>query len=443
MSTSRSSSRSSSATVASEPLRTLRNLYPQAARAFLNRSPSVPMYLEKAFVLLSPVDEHDSAREGAALVQQRIKWDVLRLTWEANVYPLTGASNGITVGKGKGKEKENGHAMSNGNGMPQPNGEMDLLALPPAVLLPAIHARSLVLFTPPAHKASSLHLPSEVILALTLFAVKLGMYSVARDWVELWWLVRGSADVDDDDEIKGRRKIRESMVLRVFPGMKDWESAHTWATGELEGVVQEELLTSLDTLKVQAAQEELTQSRLAASAYGTSRISLPPSPAPTSSRGTPARSPSRTPPPRPSSPASSSSSTATHSTHTATPATPRPARAGLTLTPTGTVRGSLQPSDTNTVVPLPLSAPPIPQATPRPPNLYQVLLKQMKQSFSSVGWLFVVLIPLLALVLRLRATRTRARRSVATGGPNVARGAMQWLWKAVVDAVDMAGRGLV
>ncbi|KZO89886.1 hypothetical protein CALVIDRAFT_491251 [Calocera viscosa TUFC12733] len=213
MPTSRSSSRSSSATISSEPLRTLRNLYTQAARAFLNRSPSVTTYIEQAFALLPHPDEHDSVRESGPLEQQRIKWDVLRLTWEASVYPSNGAMDHQT--------------------------DMNLLTLPPAVLLPALHARSLVLFTPSNLKASSSHLPAEVLLALMLFAVKLGMYGVARDWAETWWVARGAADPDGEDEIKGRRKIREAMVLRVLPGLADWESAGGWAEGEPDVSLQE------------------------------------------------------------------------------------------------------------------------------------------------------------------------------------------------------------
>ncbi|KZT57641.1 hypothetical protein CALCODRAFT_272182 [Calocera cornea HHB12733] len=236
---SRSSSRSSSANINSEPLRSLRNLYRQAARAFLSRSPSVATYLEKAFALLPAPDDHDSARESAALEQQRIKWDVLRLTWEASIYPTHGLVNGCANGKGKGKERENGHGISNGDGKVEAHADMDLLALPPATLLPALHARSLVLFTPSTLKASSSHLPAEVLLALVLFAVKLGMYPVARDWVELWWVVRGSADPEGEDEIKGRRKIRDTMALRVLPGMRDWESARGWAEGEQDLELQE------------------------------------------------------------------------------------------------------------------------------------------------------------------------------------------------------------
>ncbi|KZO90685.1 hypothetical protein CALVIDRAFT_568842 [Calocera viscosa TUFC12733] len=230
--------------------------------------------------------------------------------------------------------------MANGNGKMDHETDMNLLALPPAVLLPALHARSLLLFTPSNLKASSSHLPAEVLLALILFAVKLGMYGVARDWAEIWWIARGAADPDGEDEIKGRRKIREAMVLRLLPGLTDWESASGWAEGEPDVLLQE-------------------------------------------------------------------------------------------------------PSDTNTAMTIPPSAPPIVQGTPRPPNILRALLRQMRESFSPVAWLFVIILPLIAIVIRLRGARVRARRIAAPGGTGVVGGAMEWLWKAVVDAVDMAGRGLV
>jgi len=142
----------------------------------------------------------------------------LRLTWEASVYPLSGGINGVVIREGKGKERETGHAMANGNGMA--DAEMDLLTLPPSFCLDCMLDR---LFS--SHPRPSKHPP------LTFQPIRRqARHLLGREGLDRVVVGRErSADLEDEDERKGRRKIRESTVLRIFPGMKDWESARVWA----------------------------------------------------------------------------------------------------------------------------------------------------------------------------------------------------------------------
>ncbi|KAH9949997.1 hypothetical protein B0H21DRAFT_819691 [Amylocystis lapponica] len=256
----KASSTSSSSTVV-----TLRSLYPRAARAFLQRNVCLThSLLTSAFSIIQPPESYvpDS------VASHRRKWDILRITFETTLYASPPPS----------QNPEDLPASLRAN-----------LMLSPEPLIATLHNRSLQLFTPsfPAQKPTSAFLPAQILVTLVLASLKLECTTVGRSMIEDWLARRSQEDSPDDRD--GYAKVLELYCLYVLPRLEEWDYAEEFLQyeRELSSHTRKYIQSSLHNLHLQAMSTQRVPSP---------RIASPsiPSPSPQSSRSV---SPSRLSPP--------------------------------------------------------------------------------------------------------------------------------------------------
>jgi hypothetical protein len=186
---------------------TIRPLYNRATRAFLHRDTRLThTLLEAAFAILHP--PLTSALD--SFVDDRRKWDILRITLESTVY----ASN-----------------PSQAEQAVLPDSLKTNLSETPHVLISKLYNRSLSLFTPADSVVSSLnpaYLPSQVLATLVLASLKVECPDFGRIMIEDWLARRDPAVVTLDDESEhesGYSKILDLYCLHVLPKLQQWDYA--------------------------------------------------------------------------------------------------------------------------------------------------------------------------------------------------------------------------
>ncbi|KAK2465801.1 hypothetical protein APHAL10511_002345 [Amanita phalloides] len=261
---------------------TLRSLYGRATRAFLHRDISLThSLLQSAFsIIQAPSTRPD------ALVEQRCKWDILRITFETIIYSSPPSKQSTL-----------------------PEDLKQVLLESPRVLLNLMYTRSLKLFTPPdgtprraVHSAA--FLPPQVCITLVYSSIKLDCYDSAQSIIEEWLARRDPLSPPDSvlsSEGDKYEKVMELYCLHILPNLEQWDYAREFLDHETElaEVVREKFKSNLSALHVQALAARKTQQPR--------DVPRPPSPRPAS--------------PTPST--SSSSSLSTTSTHTVKPSNVR------------------------------------------------------------------------------------------------------------------------
>lgn len=432
----------------SEILTKLRTSYSNAARAFLHhRTEEAHTLVEEAFELLHPPASHQNDH----LSSHRRKWDILRITLETTLYttPLDGSAAASKRSKMLQSVAQSSvakfippnewsaprsSARSNYHPLRSPSIEEPSLLLPPS-LLGALHTRSLILFTPSADHPTSRYLPATVLVALVLASLKLDCPQVGRGMIEDWLANRdplgsGVNSENLEEEREGYEKVMEVYCLHVLPRLDEWDYAKDFLDSEME-------MTS-------SKREELA----ATLASHHAKSLLPPSPRHSRLHNidSSVSGSSGAPTPRAVSPAPSSVSSHTAvpnsrpngiSTSPVSPATPR-ARYP-TANPITSALGS------NTIA-IPPSAPPIvaQPASPPHPTIVQLLkavLVPYLRRLNAPVIMLAIIISLIGLVTRFgrrpkgAGSGAELARRRLTGGPGI--------WRGLVDAVKMSGRGLV
>ncbi|KDQ06382.1 hypothetical protein BOTBODRAFT_60622 [Botryobasidium botryosum FD-172 SS1] len=396
----------------------LRALYPRAARAFLQRDvASTHALITNAFLLLTP----PVSSLPDALASHRRQWDILRITFETSLYssptlPSTQLPSSLAA----------------------------ILNLSAEALLSTLYIRSLALFTPSSSPSSSRkpdasHLPAQILVVLAYAALKLESPQIARDMVEDWLALRPDVQTDRDEY----ERVVDVYCLHILPRLKAWDYALDFITydAELGSEKKESVTKALQTLRAQPP---------------TSLRSPIQSPlhTPTAS----STSPSRTSTPilnahvrRPSSPSSSISSA---STHTAVPLARRAAaKSGSTASDTPAPLSHAKATPNNITLPPPSPSSNIstitslstttPASTPAPPRrLLQVATYFPHYLRSHASFVFLVLLPLFAIVYRYKAGRQALGARVGLGlGGTISMAS--WFGRAVWDTIRMGGQGLV
>ncbi|QRV90106.1 hypothetical protein RhiJN_18124 [Ceratobasidium sp. AG-Ba] len=432
----------------SEVLARLRTSYSNAARAFLHhRTEEAHTLVEEAFELLHP----PSSQQNDQLASHRRKWDILRITLETTLYttPLDGsaaASKRTKMLESIAQSSASKFAGSNEWSAPRSPSrsnyhplrsssiEEPSLLLPPS-LLGTLHTRSLILFTPSSDSPSSRYLPATVLVALVLASLKLDCPQVGRGMIEDWLANRdplGSSVSNENmqEEREGYDKVMEVYCLHVLPRLNDWDYAKDFLDSEME-------MTS-------AKRQELASTLASHHA----KSLLPPSPRHGQLHNIDASvsGSSGAPTPRAVSPAPSSVSS-----HTAVPNSRPNGISASPISPT-TPRARYPGANpltsalaSNTIA-IPPPAPSI-VAQPSPPQhptvvqlLKAVLVPYLRRLNAPVVMLAIIL-SIVGLVTRFgrkpKGTGSGAEmaRRRLTGGPGV--------WRRLIDAVKMSGRGLV
>ncbi|KAG6865186.1 hypothetical protein C0991_004629 [Blastosporella zonata] len=432
-------------TIATTTVATLRPLYNRAARAFLHRDiPLTQTLIESAFAQLYPPDN-----SADSLVEQRRKWDILRITLESTVY-------------------------SSPELLPESLKEIQLQS--PQALLTSLYGRSLALFTPKQEQSnpSSMYLPTQVIITLIYSSLRLDAPDFGRIIIEDWLSKRDILHTGQDEDASGSgyEKVLELYCLQILPKLEQWQYAQEFLEyeGELSLGSREKIIGSLRALQTEAMSSRQSNPISLLSPPQAEWSPRSTSPAPSSS--------------------SSSSSLSTTSTHTVVPAS----RGGLQhlsaltpLTPANASTTSL--SSDSTATPRRSSRRPVlmsrtadsrssslsngvpsiqrsPTQTSgvRPTSLgtYALIKASLApyMSTSNVSTLFLlfVVLPLVSFVLRARHRKRQTLNGMNASGNNVELvrrrlqsvgdpGALSRTWRLAVqvvcDTVKMAGSGLV
>jgi hypothetical protein len=199
----------------------LRPLYNRAARAFLLRDiPLTHSLLESAFSLFQPSNVIPDP-----LLDQRRKWDILRITLESTVYSSPPTSHDSL-----------------------PASLQEILVESPQALLTSIYARSLTLFTPDSRvsqksKANAAYLPPQVLITLVYSSLRIDCPDVGRVMIEDWLSRREIPATLPTGETKddGYEKILELYCLQILPKLDQWDYAQEFLEyeGELLANVRE------------------------------------------------------------------------------------------------------------------------------------------------------------------------------------------------------------
>ncbi|KAG8691035.1 hypothetical protein FRC08_010286 [Ceratobasidium sp. 394] len=431
--------------------------YSNAARAFLHhRTEEAHTLVEEAFELLTPPSVHQNDQ----LSSYRRKWDILRITLETTLYttPVDGstASNRNKILESMAQSSTSKFVGSNEWAAPRsptrsshhplgsPSIEDPSLLSPPS-LLGTLHTRSSILFTPSSDKPSSRYLPAAVLVALVLASLKLDCPQVGRGMIEDWLANRDplgpSVDVESSGATKGGEregyeKVVEVYCLHVLPRLNEWDYARDFLDSEMEmtPAKRQELVATLASHHAQSL--------------------LPPSPRHNQLHNldTSVSGSSGAPTPRATSPAPSSVSS-----HTAVPNT-RPSAISTQI-----AASPVSPTSATTPRPRHQTANPVPSALPSNsiaiPPLAPALAPQPSPPQPTVLQLLkVALVPylrrlnapviMLAIILSFVGLVSRfGRRSKGAGsGAEMARRRLRGessIWRGLVDAVKMSGRGLV
>lgn len=199
-------------TTTAQAAATLRTLYPRAAQAFLQRNVHLTHSLiNSAFAILAPPPVPGPNSD--ALVAQRKKWDILRITFETTLYSSPPPSQNIDE-------------------LPSPL--RSNLLLSPEPLIATLHNRSLALFTPKSapQKPTSAFLPAQILVTLALASLKLDCAEVGRGMIEDWLARHGQEDNGDAPD--GYAKVLELYCLHVLPRLEEWDYAEDFLLYERE-----------------------------------------------------------------------------------------------------------------------------------------------------------------------------------------------------------------
>lgn len=191
---------------------TLRSLYPRAARAFLQRDvPLTHSLISSASSLLTPPASAHSLND--ALVSQRRKWDILRITFETTLYASPPSAQDPDY---------------------LPSALRANLMLSAESFIASIHQRSLLLFTPAdrSQAPSSAFLPSQILVTVVLSSLKLDCPTIARGIIEDWLAKYGQEGTPADPD--GYGKVLELYCLHVLPRLQDWDYAEDFLKYERE-----------------------------------------------------------------------------------------------------------------------------------------------------------------------------------------------------------------
>ncbi|KAG9095014.1 hypothetical protein FRC06_010227 [Ceratobasidium sp. 370] len=442
----------------SEILTRLRTSYSNAARAFLHhRTEEAHILVEEAFELLTP----PSAHQNDQLSSHRRKWDILRITLETTLY--TTPVDGTAAASKQAKMLESVAQSStfkfvNPNEWSAPRsparsthhpfgspsiGDPSLLS--PPSLLGTLHTRSSILFAPSSDKPSSRYIPAAVLVALVLASLKLDCPQVGRGMIEDWLANRDplgpSVDAESSGaarsgEREGYEKVVEVYCLHVLPRLNEWDYAKDFLDSEMEmtPVKRQELVATLASHHAQSL--------------------LPPSPRHTQLHNldTSVSGSSGAPTPRAASPAPSSVSS-----HTAVPHT-RPAAISTQVTaspvsPTSATTPRLWHQAANPVssallsnsIAIPPAAPALAAQPSSPPptvlQLLKVALIPYLRRLNAPVVMLAIILSFVGLVSRFG----RRPKGVGSGAEMARRrlGGGSGIWRGLVDAVRMSGRGLV
>lgn len=208
---------------------TLRTLYNRAARAFLLRDiPLTHSLIESAFALIHPPNVVPDT-----LLDQRRKWDILRITLESTVYSSPPIAGDML-----------------------PQSLQESLVESPQALLTSIYTRSIALFTPDSgvsqkSKANAAYLPPQVLTTLVYSSLRIDCPDVGRVMIEDWLSRREIPIGESRDE--GYEKILELYCLHILPKLDQWDYAQEFLEyeGELLADVREVQFLRLD-FQVQA-----------------------------------------------------------------------------------------------------------------------------------------------------------------------------------------------
>ncbi|KAG9121828.1 hypothetical protein FRC07_002054 [Ceratobasidium sp. 392] len=442
----------------SEIITKLRTSYSNAARAFLHhRTDEAHILVEEAFEILNPPPSHQPDQ----LSSHRRKWDILRITLETTLY--TTPADGSVAASKRNKLLQSmaqssvskftglnewsaprSPARSTHHPLSSPSIEEPSLLSPPS-LLGTLHTRSSILFAPSSDRPSSRYLPAAVLVALVLASLKLDCPQVGRGMIEDWLANRDSLGpgVDDEgfgeaksEEREGYEKVVEVYCLHVLPRLNEWDYAKDFLDSEMEmtPAKRQELVATLASHHAQSL--------------------LPPSPRHSQlhSIDTSVSGSSGAPTPRAVSPAPSSVSS-----HTAVPNTrPGPISTQLNtspVSPTSAITPRLRHPAANPMSSALTSStiaipPPAPSLAAQPSSPQPTVLQLLKvalipylRRLNAPVIMLAIILSLVGLVSRFgrrpRGTATGAdmTRQRLKGGPG--------LWRGLIDAVKMSGRGLV
>ncbi|KAF5327048.1 hypothetical protein D9619_005005 [Psilocybe cf. subviscida] len=183
-----------------------------------------------------------SRREGPpnrlpdALGDQRRKWDILRITFEATVYTSRPPSTDSLSEELRNMLGESSQALSK-----------------------AMYTRSLALFTPTMNATASnaAYLPPQVLATLVYSSLKLNAPDAGRVMIEDWLAVREpqyASAHGEEGEGDGYAKVLELYCVHILPKLGLWDYAEEFLgyESELSTDRREHLKTTLNTLHVQA-----------------------------------------------------------------------------------------------------------------------------------------------------------------------------------------------
>lgn len=236
-------------------LPTLRAMYQRAARAFLQRSTTETQYLiDAAFQIIGP----PQTAAPDHLSSQRKKWDILRITLETTLYTSPPAASPQPPTKGvPGLSQDLVRSAS-----PSLNNNLrsNLLLSPPS-LLATLHTRSLQLFTPLSEKPSSAFLPAQILVSLVLASLKLDCAHVGRGMVEDWLARRPPPETETASPgvDEGYAKVVDVYCLHVLPRLGEWEYAKEFLSYEIELPVERRSIIT-ETLARLHAQSQIPSS---------------------------------------------------------------------------------------------------------------------------------------------------------------------------------------
>ncbi|KAG8904538.1 hypothetical protein FRC01_008686 [Tulasnella sp. 417] len=203
-------------------------MYQRAARAFLQRNTTETQYLiDAAFQIITP----PQTAAPDHLSSQRKKWDILRITLETTLYtsPPVATPQPLTKGvPGLSQDLARSASPSLNNNL-----RSNLLLSPPS-LLATLHTRSLQLFTPPSEKPSSAFLPAQILVSLVLASLKLDCAHVGRGMVEDWLNRRPPPETASPGVDEGYAKVVDVYCLHVLPRLGEWDDAKVFLSYEVE-----------------------------------------------------------------------------------------------------------------------------------------------------------------------------------------------------------------
>lgn len=171
--------------------------------------------LEAAFVILQP----PPTSSPDIFVDDRRKWDILRITLESTVYA-------------SGPSQSEKAAL--------PDSLRASLSETPHTLISKFYNRSLSLFTPTdsvTPTPNTVYLPPQVLATLVLASLKVECPDFGRSMVEDWLARRDPPPTSTDeaaDHEDGYAKILDLYCLHVLPKLQQWDYAFEFLEYESE-----------------------------------------------------------------------------------------------------------------------------------------------------------------------------------------------------------------